>query len=467
MAGLERYGIEGELGRGAMGVVYRAWDTTLDRAVALKELVFPHGLNEAAQQDMVARFLREARAAARLQHPNVVQVFDVFSQDGRHFIAMEMLTGAPLGDLLERGAIGPQAAMQVLLQVLDAVQAAHDAGIVHRDLKPDNIYVLEDGRVKVTDFGIAKLMDNQSATNATQMGTILGTPGYMAPEQVQGLHVDSRADIFAIGVIGCELYGGSNPFLANSPTATLYRIVNEQPAIPAGTPPQVAAVLNKALQKDPAMRYQRAAEMSADLRSGVAPTMVAAPAGVGVAPTIVAGQHPGAYAAPQAAAGGGKTWIIVTAVIGVIAVVGLLIFATGGGGGSAPPQTTAAATQPAQNEVVPADDTADSSFEPAPEPDPAPVEPAADADPATPFWGAFFYANEDRAAADTEAARLEAAGWPALVLDTADYSTIGKPGQSIWVVCSGPYSTEAEAADAASMMASGGFSGAYAKRVDR
>ncbi|MEI7813980.1 MAG: protein kinase [Coriobacteriia bacterium] len=278
MPGLERYRIDGELGRGAMGVVYDAWDLTLDRRIALKELALPPGLAEAHLEEMVERFAREARSAARLSHHNVVQIHDVFDHDGRHFIAMEYLDGLTLAELMSRGPLPVSAAVAVVVQILDAVQSAHDAGIVHRDIKPDNIFVLEDGRVKVTDFGIAKLLDSTSQSTMTQVGTVLGTPGYMAPEQVMGLPVDGRADIFAIGVVGYELIAGFNPFLAPSSTATLYRIVHEEPPplTAHGAPNQVEAVFRRALAKDPNQRYAQALEMAAHLRGGVTPSTVAA-----------------------------------------------------------------------------------------------------------------------------------------------------------------------------------------------
>jgi serine/threonine protein kinase len=227
MSELERYRIDEEIGRGAMGVVYRAWDLTLEREVALKELTFPAGMATSVRQEMVERFFREARSAARLTHPNVVQVFDVLSEGDRYFIAMELLSGAPLGALLERGPLPASAAVQIMVQILDGVQAAHSAGIVHRDLKPDNIHILDDGRVKVTDFGIAKIMSGLGTGTMTQMGTIIGTPGYMAPEQVRGEAVDHRTDVFALGVVFYEMLAGSNPFLADAPTTILYRIVHE------------------------------------------------------------------------------------------------------------------------------------------------------------------------------------------------------------------------------------------------
>lgn len=469
MSGLDRYAIECEIGRGAMGVVYQAWDSTLDRAVALKELVFPPGLDAAARADMVVRFLREARAAARLQHPNVVQVFDVFSDGDRHFIAMELLSGAPLSDLLDRGPLTPQSAQVVLLQVLDAVQAAHDASIVHRDLKPENIYLLDDGRVKVTDFGIAKIIDSSASASATQIGTVLGTPGYMAPEQVQGLTVDCRADIFAVGVVGCEMYGGRNPFQANSPTATLYRIVNEAPAISPEAPPVVAAILLMALQKDPALRYQRAADMADSLRNGIAPAVTPSAStpypnqGQTTSNTMAGHMPAGTYGVPSQSQATNKSWMYATVALGVIVVVGLFIFATSGNGTGGESNTPPTLTS--ENVVIPPEENTSTDVVLEPEPVVAPDTQAPNSGPITPFWGAFVAADADPAVAASMASKVEAAGYDALVLDTADYDSIGKPGQSIWVVCAGPYFSESEAQSAADGLKVSGYPTAYAKVV--
>lgn len=456
MTTIGRYTIQDELGRGAMGVVYRAWDQVLERPVALKELVLPENVGADVREDLVARFLREARAAARLQHPNVVHVFDVLSEGDRHFIAMELLEGAPLGDLLERGPLPEGAAREALLQVLDAVGAAHAAGIVHRDLKPDNIHLLEDGRIKVTDFGIAKLNDTSHATHATQIGTIIGTPGYMSPEQVQGLPVDGRSDIFSVGVVGCELFGGQSPFQADSPTSTLYRIVNEPPMIPSGVPPQVAAVLMKALQKDPGLRYPTAGDMVNDLRTGAFPVVGTAQS----APTYVSSPAP----QPVSEGGGRSTLVAVGAVLGVAAAL-LLVFALAKGGGSG-----AVATAPtAAPQAVPAAPQAEPVAEPTPEPVPAPAPaPAASYEPPpAPFWGVFVGADAERGLLEAKAATLRAEGFTPYIFNTIDYSTIGKPGQSIWVLSAGAWDSQAEADAEVSHLQGYGYTNAYSKRVAR
>jgi septal ring-binding cell division protein DamX len=320
-----------------MGVVYDAWDTTLDRRIALKELMFPGGLAPEFQSEMVERFMREARSAAKLSHPNVVQVHDVFAEDGRYFIAMEHLEGASLAEYVDEGTMAPASAIHLLVQILDAVQAAHSAGIVHRDIKPDNIFVLPDGRVKVTDFGVAKLMDGPAQSKVTQIGTVMGTPGYMAPEQVMGVPVDGRADIFSVGVVGYELMSGVSPFMASSTTATLFRIANEEPPPLAayGIPGNVDAVIRHAMAKDASLRYQTAAEMAEDLRRGTAPSGLAQVAGTGTATLAPAtnSNH--------------TTLVVGGVVLAALAIAALVFFVAPGGppGGSAARPMTAASSQ--------------------------------------------------------------------------------------------------------------------------
>ena len=311
-----------------MGVVYRAYDTTLEREIALKELLGPATATPELREELIERFQREARAAARLSHPNVVQVFDVAIQDGRYFIAMELLDGLSLTTVIESG-VSQQSAIQLLLQMLDAVQAAHEAGVVHRDLKPDNIFVLDDGRVKVTDFGIARLAETTGASSMTQIGTVMGTPGYMAPEQVMGLPVDGRADIFSLGVMGYELFSGVNPFVGPSTTTTLYRIVNEQPAPldTQGLSMPISAVIDRALAKAPETRYQTAAAMAHDLRTGVLP---------GSRPVV--GE---ANAGGQGSHSWSTRWIAVGGVAALV-VAGLAAFGSLPGKGASP--TTTATT---------------------------------------------------------------------------------------------------------------------------
>jgi hypothetical protein len=343
------YELRGELGRGAMAIVWRGYDPKLDREVAIKEPTVPPGTPPAAAIELSERFVREGRTAAALNHPGIVTVFAADVYDGRPAIVMELIEGETLASILERGPLPPSAALSVLSQLLDAVAYAHERGVVHRDIKPDNVFVTTDGRVKLADFGIAHI----GGTSAlTQAGTIMGTPGYMAPEQVTGEAVDARADIFSIGAVAHEMLSGSNPFGATdgaAPTTVLYRIVHEPapplpPSIDASLPAGLAAVLGHAMAKDPAMRFESASAFRAALNGGVVPAGGFAPA---AAATVVS-QKPGA---------GTTNWtpyLIVGAVM--IVVLGLLMaFAGGGGaqGGGVPAANTAAASASNQSAAQP------------------------------------------------------------------------------------------------------------------
>ncbi len=276
MLGMERYKIERELGRGAMGVVHLAHDEQDDREVALKELVIADSITPEKAEEHTERFTREAAVAKDLDNPNIVSVLDSFADDGRQFIVMEYLDGETLDEVLKRGPLPPDAAVGVTTQILNALSAAHEAGIVHRDLKPENIFVMADGLVKVADFGIARV---EEASNLTVAGQILGTIGYMSPEQVRAGSVDARSDLFAVGVILHEILIGSNPFHADQPTTTMYRISYDEPPeldlFIEGMPAFITPIIRKSTAKDPELRYQSAKEMLADLEGGVAPDITA------------------------------------------------------------------------------------------------------------------------------------------------------------------------------------------------
>ncbi len=445
MSGLDRYRIDAELGRGAMGVVHLAYDCTLEREVALKELLFPSGLTPNIQGEMLERFQREARAAARLSHANVVQVFDVFSAGDRHFIAMELLDGESLGDFLAHSTLSRDAAVNVLIQVLDALQAAHSAGIVHRDIKPDNVFLLTDGRVKVADFGIARIVD-AAAGRSTQIGTVLGTPGYMSPEQVMGLTADGRSDIFSAGVLGYEMLSGDNPFMAPSSAAILYRIANERVASleGSGVPPAVAAIIDRALAKQPEQRYPEARLMAEDLRRGSLGAMH--------------GERQSGMPTTESDGKKSTAPVLAVAAVGIVIVVGVFIAAT-----TNPPKTSA---------VAPIASTETSAvIEPelvqVPPEEPSPVETKADEpDLTTPFWGAFCGGvSSTKSVSEKHANKVEADGYPALVLNLADYDSIGAPGDDRWVVCAGPYDTKSEAEAVSGELTDLGYGTAYAKKV--
>lgn len=257
------YELKGELGRGAMARVWRAWDPNLEREVAIKEPLFDPSLPEGVLEEMGRRFVAEGRAAARLNHPNVVTIHAADVWDGRPAIVMELVEGATLTALLASGPLEPAQALAVLDQLLDALGYAHGRGVVHRDVKPDNVFVSADGRVKLADFGIAHV--DSGATRATVAGAVLGTPGYMSPEQARGADVDARSDLFSVGVIAYEMLTGNNPFGSGDATTLLYRIVHEDvPELPesaaAGISSDLRPAIMAALAKDPANRPATAAD---------------------------------------------------------------------------------------------------------------------------------------------------------------------------------------------------------------
>ncbi|MFN2543048.1 MAG: Stk1 family PASTA domain-containing Ser/Thr kinase, partial [Actinomycetota bacterium] len=268
-----RYQLEETLGEGGMAKVYRGTDRVLGRTVAIKVL----SPNYARDQNFVQRFRREAQAAARMNHPGVVSVYDTGSDDGTHYIVMEHVQGRTLAQILRaEGHLLPERAAEIAEAVAAALSFAHAQGIVHRDIKPANIMITPAGEVKVMDFGIARA--TASGDTLTQTATVLGTATYLSPEQAQGEPVDGRSDIYSLGVVLYEMLAGQPPFAGDSPVAVAYKHVREDPALPTRVNPSVPkgleAVAMKALAKNPANRYQSAEEMRADLarvRHGEAP----------------------------------------------------------------------------------------------------------------------------------------------------------------------------------------------------
>ncbi len=262
-----RYRIVGRIGSGGMADVYEAEDTQLGRRVALKLL----HRQFAEDPEFVERFRREASAAAGLSHPNIVQVFDRGEWDGTYYIAMELLEGRNLKEIVrEHGALEPALAVDIVVQILKAARFAHRRGIVHRDIKPHNVIVDTDGRAKVTDFGIARA----GASDMTETGSIMGTAQYLSPEQAQGHPVDARSDLYSIGVVLYELLTGAPPFDADSPVTIALKQVSEDPLSPRArnpaVPPALDSVVMRALRKDPAERYQDADEFIAALETAMA-----------------------------------------------------------------------------------------------------------------------------------------------------------------------------------------------------
>jgi serine/threonine protein kinase len=260
---LGRYQIVRELGRGAMGVVYEATDPNIGRTVALKTIRVDAVTINA--EELSRRFKNEARAAGRLNHPNIVTVYDAGEEDGVLYIAMELLEGHTLQALLaERHRLRESEAIDLVRQVCAGLHFAHEKGIVHRDIKPGNVILASNGFVKITDFGVAR-----TGEAVTLTGQILGTPHYMSPEQVLGKTLDARSDLFSVGVILYEMLTGERPFEAQSVTTVMYKIVHETPipprAIDTSIHPGLSAVIEKALAKSPDLRYQTAAELAAAL----------------------------------------------------------------------------------------------------------------------------------------------------------------------------------------------------------
>jgi formylglycine-generating enzyme required for sulfatase activity/predicted Ser/Thr protein kinase len=254
------YRILAELGRGGMGVVYLAEEIALQRKVALKVLAARLSGNPA----FVARFLREARAIAKLDHPSIVRVHAVGEAHGKHFISMEYVNGSPLSDVIaERGALPPDEAYAITRQIAQALVHAQTAGIIHRDIKPQNIMIDEAGRVRVMDFGLAKLLDSQS--NVTEAGTVLGTPLYMAPEQIRGGKIDGRADLFSLGILLYEMLTGHPPFNGDTPLEAMYKIAHDPlPPLDAASLaslPELAEIVARLTAKEPERRWTSAAEL--------------------------------------------------------------------------------------------------------------------------------------------------------------------------------------------------------------
>ncbi len=274
---LGKYHIIRELAR-SNDIVYEAMDPSRGKRIALKELQVPPNLTGQARQERIQRFTREARAAARLQHTNIVRIHDHGQAQGRYYIAMEFLEGQSLRDVLrQRGALPLQEALRVVTAVADGLEFAHKHGVVHRDVKPDNVHLEPDGRVVITDFGIARLTFEPTLTAA---GQIFGTPSYMSPEQVTGKEIDRRSDVFSLGVMLYEMVAGRKPFTGDSVVTITYNIINQEPPPVTGAPPGVDQIIRKALAKEPARRYNSAAEMAEDLRlvaQGRAPRHAAAP----------------------------------------------------------------------------------------------------------------------------------------------------------------------------------------------
>src|SRR6195256_1674329 len=264
-----RYEIFGEVGRGAMGVVYKASDPVIGRTVAVKTIRLSEEGTGLSRPELLARFQTEARAAGLLTHPNIVVVFDAGEEDGLYYITMELVEGKSLQAMLDAGQAFPlPRTLRIMEQTCSALQFAHERNVVHRDIKPANLMLTGDDTVKITDFGTAKIL--QFGT-VQQTAHVMGTPSYMSPEQVKGRAVDGRSDIFSLGVMLYEMVTGDKPFPGQNITTVIYKIVNEDPVPPRQIDPSIhpgiSAVVMKALVKEPDQRYQNCREMLEDLRN--------------------------------------------------------------------------------------------------------------------------------------------------------------------------------------------------------
>ena len=332
----DRYELEAVLGQGGMARVFKARDRVLNRAVAVKVL----SPQFAGDEQFVARFRREAQAAAALNHPNIVSVFDTGSQGDVHYIVMEYVEGRTLGEAIrQEGPLLPERATEIAEAVAAALAAAHEAGLVHRDIKPGNIMITREGEVKVMDFGIAR---TSTGDNLTQTASILGTASYLSPEQAQGEPVDSRSDIYSMGCVLYEMLTSRAPFKGDSPVAIAYKHVRENPVPPSRLNGDVSsaleAVVMKCMAKNPANRYQTAEELREDLervRRGGAPlatpvladsTEMLTRAQAGPEQTAVMSGVP-----PDERTDRGRTWatiLVVAIVLGALAVAAYFLVKT-------------------------------------------------------------------------------------------------------------------------------------------
>src|SRR5271163_3596085 len=269
------YDIQSLIGAGGMGEVYRARDARLNRVVAIK--VLPRSYS--ADTDRLQRFVQEARSAAALNHPNILSIFDIGEENGAPYIVSELLEGQTLRERIRSGSLSSRKAIDYALQVARGLAAAHEKGIVHRDLKPENLFVTHDERVKILDFGLAKLTrpENNSGAEAptvqvnTEPGQIMGTVGYMSPEQVRGKPADHRSDIFAFGSILYEMLSGQRAFRGETPADTMSAILKEEPDELAessrNVPPALERMVRHCLEKNPAQRFQSAGDLAFNLEA--------------------------------------------------------------------------------------------------------------------------------------------------------------------------------------------------------
>ena len=268
---LGRYNIERTLGKGAMGVVYEGVDPRLGRRVAIKTILKSH-LDEDTARDYSMRFVREAQAVARLNHPNIVQVYDFGEEGDIAYLVMEFIKGKELKTFFDANErFDPKEAVRIMCELCDALDFAHNAGIVHRDIKPANVMLDAQARTKLTDFGVARVQDSdKTSVERTQAGTMIGTPAYMSPEQITGANIDKRTDVFSAGIILYQFLTGEKPFTGSGAWTIAKKIIQEEPPPPSSLndaiTPLLDAVVNRALAKNPEQRFQSARDLSVALR---------------------------------------------------------------------------------------------------------------------------------------------------------------------------------------------------------
>jgi serine/threonine-protein kinase len=274
---LGSYEITGSLGAGGMGEVYRARDTKLGRAVAIKVILDQF----ASDEERVGRFEREAKMLAALNHPRIASLFGMEHVDGQHFLVMELVEGETLADRLRRGPMQVEDALPIAAQIAEGLEAAHDKGVVHRDLKPANVKITPDGQVKVLDFGLAKVMETEAASGsavnsptlsmmATQAGLILGTAAYMSPEQAKGFPADHRSDVFAFGTVLFEMLTGRQPFQGDTAPDVLASVLVREPdlqSLPPRLNPRLHELLRRCLEKAPKRRWQAIGDVRAEIET--------------------------------------------------------------------------------------------------------------------------------------------------------------------------------------------------------
>ncbi len=354
---LGKYQLLQEIGRGGMGAVYKAYDPFLDRTVAIK-LLAPHLVWE---KDFVERFLREARAAARLRHPNIIEIHDVGQEGSNYYFVMAYMPGSSLKELTARQSrLPPAKALPILRQLADALDYIHAKGLVHRDVKPANIMFDERDQAVLMDFGIVKAAQE---SRLTATGSSIGTPHYMSPEQIQGQPVDARTDQYALGIIAFELLTGRVPFDADTTTAILYKHVNAPP--PSATaccpdlPSAIETVLNRALSKSPDERYATCGDLAKALEQALAPSREPQPAAQAVVPpaatkrttpTIVP-QPPPAAPPPTRPGKNPLPFLLAGAGIAAVVLVTLIVIAILNNRG-APTATPTIIAQPAQTSTL-------------------------------------------------------------------------------------------------------------------